>query len=141
MKTEEYLGVVKTTKGLSSFSLFFTTNRIIIAKKGAFDHAVDTGAKSVKNMKEYKKEKLMQVVPQDIIDGHEDNIGISYKKIKKFFVKKPTAFGMGKIVITTGKGERKFGMANLGLFGIHDNDFDFLFDLPPEVTNVMTVKG
>lgn len=108
---EKVLGAIKVAKGANYFGLYFTTNRVIVAKTGGggwgwlfggigtIVGAIATGKRAEKRFKE-----LSKLSPESILMADKKNFGIPYHDITQVEVKKHM------IYILTRRKKHKFGM-------------------------------
>ncbi|UCF07717.1 MAG: hypothetical protein JSW28_08760 [Thermoplasmata archaeon] len=127
MEYGEYvLGLVNVYQGLGTrFALFFTSERVIVAKTGNYLNLLWGGVlgDALMNMRDADKKRGQ--VPEQILSANKKNYAIPYAAVLRFLVKKPTAFRTGKITIATPRGEYKFTIYNRGLIGLHDGELKF----------------
>ena len=110
---EEVLAAIGTGK---PEALFFTSNRVIIARTGgtasrvAMQSALGTlGMLAQQRREAKKKEELSKLTPESILSADKKNFGIPYEEITKVeFFKKML---WRKVRITTGTGKYEYYVA------------------------------
>ena len=111
--SEEIFGIIETDVYFGRALLFFTTERVVVAKIGTLKSFLVGGALGVaikkhKGVKKY--EQLGDVPPEDILGNDKNNFEIRYDKITSVEMKKPSMLLRGYISLSTLEKEYKFWM-------------------------------
>lgn len=98
---EEIVGIICTGK---SEDLFFTPNRVIVAKKGSIAKFFGwglVGAFADALYKGWETKKLSDLSPDKILRANKNNFIIPHEEITKFEIRKTFPFGTWEIRIDT----------------------------------------
>ena len=127
--------------GTSLLTLYFTTNRVLVARVTGLGTMVAGGALVTAAVVDQKSGQLKAMPPESILLSDSRNFAIPYSEILQMHVKRPSTFRGGKVVILTTKGEQKFSITNKGLLNLGERGFDFLSRLSSLLGNRLVVEG
>ena len=148
---EEIVGYVANVyQGWSSstISLFFTTNRVIVAKilgsgtnvGSYFAGGVIGGALAAKHSQN-KTAEFKALSPEIILSKDKKNYAVPYSEIIQIKMKKPGTFSGGHVEIKATNGEQKFKLTNKGAFEVNKYDFSFVPNLPSTVRDKIVMEN
>lgn len=123
--SEEKLGVVRCKLGATDYDLFFTPQRVVVAKTGnslmwaALLGAI--GQAIAAHMSKKRSEQLRDLTIESILSADRQNFHIAYEDVVRAQVKKPGGLMAGKLTIDTGAKAHKFILADKKMF-VDDHD-------------------
>jgi hypothetical protein len=124
--------------GTSFFALLFTTKRVIMIKTHGMASYLALAITTFQ-----MGSRTQSIASEEIereISADNNNFAIPYSEIIAMRVKKPKAFGWGKVSIVTALGETTIKISNKGLVGAHKENWEFLHDPPADLRDKLVVE-
>jgi hypothetical protein len=93
--------------------LFFTSKRLIVAKiSSTWSHYVGGAIPLIieRYQEKKKKEKLGEILPDDVLEMDKKNIAIPYSDIERVEVKKPGTISAATVKVITREKTHQFGV-------------------------------